>query len=222
LYDKLLEVKVTGDYACFTRPEQKIERVSYEVITPSAARGMLEAIFFHKPMKWRVREIVVLKPIRHFSILRNEVTSRMSERSGGLSITDDRSQKHTLGLRDVEYIIKADVWVPPGTTDRDGNIVDAAKYRDQFRRRVQRGQCYWQPYLGCREFSAFFSSPDGTEQPINVSASLGRMLLDIEYGEDGKNTAHYFDAELVEGRLIVPQQDYDRIQRTGQHLGETA
>ncbi len=210
-----LEVKVSGDYACFTRPEQKIERVSYEVMTPSAARGVLEAIFFHKPMKWRIREIVVLKPIRHFSILRNEVSPRMSERTGGLSITDDRSQKHTLGLRDVEYIIKADVWLRPGETDRDGNPVDPAKYRDQFRRRVQRGQCYWQPYLGCREFSAFFRLPDGTEKPINVSASLGRMLFDIEYGEDNKNEAHYFDASLVNGRLVVPPGDYDRIHRTG-------
>ena len=212
-----LEVKVTGDYACFTRPEQKIERVSYEVMTPSAARGILEAIFFHKPMKWRVREIVVLKPIRHFSILRNEVSSRMSERSEGISITDDRSQRHTLALKDVEYIIKADVWLRPGQTDREGKPVDPAKYRDQFRRRAERGQCFWQPYLGCREFSAFFSLPNGTEKPINVNAALGRMLLDIEYGEgkDSKNEAHYFDAELQDGRLIVPQERYDRIQHTG-------
>ena len=211
-----LEVKVYGDYACFTRPEQKIERVSYEVMTPSAARGILEAIFFHKPMKWRVREIAVLKPVRHFSILRNELVKPTVTAIGDDLIKDWRSQRHTLALRDVEYIIKADVWLSPGATDRDGSPVDPAKYRDQFRRRVQRGQCYWQPYLGCREFSAFFSLPDGTEKPINVTASLGRMLLDIEYGEGGKNEAHYFNAELDGGRLIVPQEDYGRIQHTGE------
>src|SRR5579871_3699789 len=100
-------VKVTGEFACFTRPESKIERVSYPVMTPSAARGVLDAIFFHKPMRWRIREIAVLRRIQHFSILRNELRSRMSERSDGVSITDDRSQRHTLGLRDVGYIIKA-------------------------------------------------------------------------------------------------------------------
>ena len=188
-----------------------------EVMTPSAARGILEAIFFHKPMKWRVREIVVLKPIRHFSILRNELVKPTVTAIGDDLIKDWRSQRHTLALRDVEYIIKADVWLPPGATDREGNHVDPAKYRDQFRRRVQRGQCYWQPYLGCREFSAFFGLPDGTEKPINVTAPLGRMLFDIEYGEgkDSKNEAHYFDAELRDGRLIVPQEDYDRIQHAG-------
>jgi CRISPR-associated protein Cas5d len=207
-----LAVKVSGPYALFTRPEQKLERVSYQVMTPSAARGILEAIFFHKPMRWRIREIQVLKPVRHFSILRNEVASRMSPRRDGLSISDERSQKHTLGLRDVAYIIKADIWIPPGLTDERGRPVDPAKYRDQFRRRVQRGQCFHRPYLGCREFAADFREPDGSETPIAETADLGRMLFDIEYGD--KNTAHYFDAVLENGCLAVPAERYDELHKT--------
>ena len=213
-----LELKVSGPYACFTNPLQKLERVSYEVMTPSAARGILEAIFFKPQMHWRVREIQVLNPIRHFSILRNEVASRMSPRGNGLSITDDRSQKHTLGLRDVAYVIRADVEVSPGTTDEQGRAVDPAKFRDQFRRRVERGQCYWQPYLGCREFSCDFGPPDGTETPIAQTADLGRMLFDVEYGQGknlGKNVAHYFDARLENGSLTVPPDLYDRLRGTG-------
>ncbi len=204
-----VEVKVWGDFALFTRPEQKIERVSYEVPTPSAARGILEAIFWHRPMQWRIREIVVLKPIRHFSILRNEVKSRMSERSDGLSITDDRSQRHTLGLRDVSYIIRADIWLPPGAVDRDGIPVTVEKYRAQFRRRVSQGKSFHRPYFGCREFAANFAVPDGTETPIMLTDHLGRMLLDIAFGSK-ENKPEFFEAQLKDGVLRVPQDFYER------------
>src|SRR5713226_8066404 len=131
-----LEVKVWGVLACFTRPEMKVERVSYEVITPSAARGVLEAIFWKPEFAWQVREIWVLRPIRHFSILRNEVKSKAvvstargwAEEGGGYFAEDDRAQRHTLALRDVAYLIKADIVLKPHATD------DIAKYRDQFRR----------------------------------------------------------------------------------------
>src|SRR6266852_3706669 len=147
-----VEVCVWGKLACFTRPEMKVERVSYEVITPSAARGVLEAIFWKPEFAWQVREIWVLKPIRHFSILRNEVNSKAvvstargwaEEGGGGYFAEDDRAQRHTLALRDVVYLIKADIVLKPHATD------DVAKYRDQFRRRINRGQCHSVPYLGC-------------------------------------------------------------------------
>ena len=202
-----VEVKVWGPYACLTRPEAHVERVSYEVLTPSAARGILEAIFWHKPMQWRVREIVVLNKIRHFSILRNEVKSKAG-RGGELSIADDRTQRHTLGLKDVAYLIRADVWLPQGATDQAGQPLDAAKYRDQFRRRVQNGQCFQRPYLGCREFAADFGPPDGTEPPIEVTADLGRMLFDIQYSTEG-NQARYFEARLKNGILRVPSELYE-------------
>lgn len=206
-----LEVKVWGDYACFTRPEMKVERVSYPVMTPSAARGVLEAIFWKPEMRWEVEEIHVLKPIRYFSILRNEVNSRASYRAaqgwatngGGFVATEDRSQRHTLALRDVAYVIRANVVV------RDGVGEPSAKYRDQFRRRVENGRCYATPYLGCREFSASFGPPDGTEVPIGSNDELGRMLQNMEYAANGSGhaTPVFFEAHLTNGILRVAAKE---------------
>lgn len=203
-----LAVKLTGDLACFTRPEMKVERVSYPVMTPTAARGALEAIFWKPEFRWRIEEIWVLKPIRYFSILRNEVNSRASERAaaswrshgGGYGASNDRAQRHTLGLRDVSYIVRAQVDLRPGVTD------EAAKYRDQFRRRVRDGRCFATPYLGCREFAASFEEPDGSERPIPEIVELGLMLLDIEYAPDGsgRGTPQFFEARLDQGILRVP------------------
>ncbi len=212
-----LEVKVWGDYACFTRPEMKVERVSYPVMTPSAARGVLEAIFWKPECAWQVREIQVLKPIRYVSLLRNEINNRQTEKEardwaktgiGGYDATSTdpkhRAQRHTLALRDVAYVIKADVVL------RDHPEGDAAKYRDQFRRRVDRGQCFATPYLGTREFSAYFSPADGTERPIAQSEDLGRMLFDLTFAGDGSGAArpHFFDARLESGVLRVPRALY--------------
>ncbi|MGH2484817.1 MAG: type I-C CRISPR-associated protein Cas5c, partial [Ktedonobacterales bacterium] len=125
-----VELKLWGDYACFTRPEMKVERVSYEVMTPSAARGVLEAIFWKPEFSWRIREIRVLKPIRFFSIRRNEVNSRTNLTAARQILAgerhyyadDDRTQRHTLGLRDVAYVLVADPMTRPGVQE------DVAKY----------------------------------------------------------------------------------------------
>lgn len=204
-----LEVKVWGDFACFTRPEMKAERVSYETMTPSAARGVLEAIFWKPEFSWRVREIWVLRPIRHFSILRNEVNSKANavtarkrvDSGGGYFAEGDRVQRHTLALRDVAYIIRADIILRSHVNE------DVAKYRDQFRRRVNKGQCYYMPYLGCREFSAYFGPPDGSEQAIDLTDDLGQMLLDLDYAPDrsGRGTPRFFSAQLEHGVLRVPR-----------------
>lgn len=209
MYDVPLEVAVCGDFACFTRPEMKVERVTYPVMTPSAARGVLEAIFWKPEFRWRIREIQVLKPIRYFSILRNEVNSVAVERSargwgstgGGFLASDSRAQRNTLALRDVGYLIKADVVLNPGVD------ADAAKYRDQFRRRVARGQCFAQPYLGCREFTAAFEEPAADTTPVELSMDLGRMLHDISFtsGNIGTGTPRFFDAQLEQGILRVPE-----------------
>lgn len=213
MYHAPLEVAVYGDFACFTRPDLKVERVSYPVITPSAARGVCEAIFWKPEFRWHVREIHVLKPIHYFSILRNEVKHVASERSarswestgGGYnaSDSDNRAQRNTLALRDVAYLIKADVVLNRGV---DG---DAAKYRDQFRRRVARGQCYAQPYLGCREFTGAFEEPAPETSPEDISLDLGRMLLDIEFrgGNSAKGTPRFFPATLERGVLRVPEPE---------------
>lgn len=205
----LLEVKVWGELACFTRPEMKVERVSYPIMTPSAARGVLESIFWKPEFTWEVREIWVLRPIQYFSIVRNEIKTRQSERTargwssdgmGNFSAADDRTQRHTLALRDVSYVIRADTRLRADVTD------DIAKFRDQFRRRVQLGRFFNAPYLGCREFNAFFSPLDGEEDPIAMSGDLGRMLLNMEFPEGnlGAGRPQFFDAELANGVLRVP------------------
>lgn len=205
-----LQVKVWGEFACFTRPEMKVERVSYPVMTPSAARGILEAIFWKPEFDWRILEIWVLKDIQQFSILRNEVNSKQSYRSaidwiangGGYCADEDRAQRHTLGLRDVAYLIRADMEL------RAHADADIAKYRDQFRRRVRRGQCLHRPALGCREFAAHFCEPDGSEKPVDVSDSLGLMLGDVVYHSGGRGTPRFFDARLERGVMQVPQSIY--------------
>lgn len=203
-----LEVKVWGDFACFTRPEMKVERVSYPVITPTAARGVLEAIFWRPEFRWVVTEIDVLRDVRWISFVRNEVNSRASERTargwmqaggiGGYIASDDRAQRHTLALRDVAYVIRAHQVIRPDVTD------DIAKYRDQFRRRVAEGRCFATPFLGCREFSASFGPPEGTDRPIEADADLGLMLGDIAYGDSGRGTPRFFAAALERGTMRVP------------------
>lgn len=203
-----VEVRVWGDFACFTRPEMKVERVSYPVLTPSAARGVLEAIFWKPQFSWTVEEILVLEPIRYFSVVRNEVNSKASEAvarhwardGGGYDATTDRAQRHTLALRDVDYVVRAQVQVHDGVGD------DPAKYRDQFRRRVRSGQCFAMPYFGCREFAALFAEPDGSERPIDLDEELGPMLLDLQYDSDGsgRGTPRFFEARLEGGVLRVP------------------
>lgn len=203
-----LSVRVWGEFACFTRPEMKVERVSYPVLTPSAARGICESILWKPEFVWRIQEIWVLKPIHYFSILRNEINSRQSQRAalswqregGGYDATADRAQRHTLALRDVAYVIRAQIIIKPGVD------ADPAKYRDQFRRRVSNGRCFAQPFLGCREFTAHFAPTDGTEQPIDLTDDLGPLLLDLDYAPDqsGRGKPRFFNATLEQGIVRVP------------------
>ena len=203
-----VEVRVSGPLACFTRPEMKVERVSYPVMTPSAACGVLESIFWKPQFRWRIEEILVLAPIRRVSIRRNEIGERQTEQRargwaraggvGGAYAADQRVQRHTLALRDVDYVIRAQADVAPGGED-------AAKYRDQFRRRVARGQCFARPYLGCREFAADFSEPDGSERAIPLTEPLGLMLHSVDFTGGGRGEPRFFDAALDGGVLRVPR-----------------
>lgn len=170
--DPPLSVKVFGQYACFTRPEFGVERVSYEVMTPSAARGVLEGIFWKPEITYQILEIHVLKPIQRFSILRNEVSSWQSDRSAKdpdfhYFADDDRTQRHTLCLRDVAYIIKANINL------KSHADAHPAKYRDQFRRRVARGQCHHQP-IWERESLVLFLN----HQQKAIALLIGRMNWD--------------------------------------------
>ena len=209
-----VEVKLWGPFACFTRPEFRVERVSYEVMTPSAARGALEAILWKPQFYWAIREIWVLNPIRTFSLVRNELQQGQKPlRKEPFFIDDEhiRTQRHTLGLRQVAYVVRADVVVRPGCGDAP------AKYRDQFRRRVEQGRCFHRPSFGMREFTADFGPVTAADRPIQETRDLGRMLFDLKYDETappGQGVPPeplFFPAHLKDGILPVPQEPYRRI-----------
>ncbi|RCG31477.1 type I-C CRISPR-associated protein Cas5 [Sphaerisporangium album] len=199
-------MEVQAPYACFTRPEFKTERLSYPVMTPSAAKGVLEAIFWKPEFSYRIEQIEVLQPIRWMSIRRNEVSSMltvgwireaMSDPSLRFDAEADRDQRNMVCLRDVAYRIHAQVRLRPHATDPD------AKYRDQFRRRVERGSSYSQPFLGVREFSASFHPPT-PRSPIPHDEQLGVMLHSIRYDDMGESY-RWFHAKLRQGVLTVPK-----------------
>jgi len=206
----LLHIRARGPLACFTRPELKVERVSYPLITPSAARGLLEAILWKPAIAWRVRRIKVLKEIAFTSFRRNEVNSRASSpslsviQSGGLIdhffADDDRAQRNTVALRDIDYVLSADF----SLTSKAGPSDNINKFLDMFHRRVEKGQHFHQPYFGCREFVADISSATGEEIPVADSRDLGLVLWDIVFSPKG-NRPIFFHARLDNGVLTVPE-----------------
>jgi CRISPR-associated protein Cas5d len=194
----------------FTRPELKVERVSYPVMTPSAARGLLEAVLWKPAIRWHVGRIAVRNPIEFTAIRRNEVNSRAATPSAalvnsggalpGYYADEDRAQRNTVALRDVDYVIDAHLLL----TDRVGPGETMVKFVEMFQRRLGKGQHFHQPYFGCRECVADVSRIDGNEVPIDDSRDLGLMLWDIEYRAEG-NCALFFPARLDRGVLTVPQ-----------------
>ncbi|HEX4952935.1 MAG TPA: type I-C CRISPR-associated protein Cas5c [Thermoanaerobaculia bacterium] len=204
-----LTLRARGPLACFTRPELKVERVSYPVMTPSAARGLLEAVLWKPAIRWVVERIHVLAPIRFVAFRRNEVATRASAppRSvieGGGVITpyfgdDDRAQRNTLALRDVDYLIEARFEL----TRRAGAEDTVTKFICMFNRRVEGGQHFHQPYLGCRELAADVLPAEGAPPPVTDSRDLGLMLWDVDYRQ-GRNRPLFFTARLEEGVLTVP------------------
>lgn len=205
-----IAVKVWGEFACFSRPEYGAERVSYPVITATAARGILESIFWKPQFRWQIYAIDVLNPIKWFGIQRNELKTRQTvdmarkwEQNGGYGHFDSsdvdrhRDQRNTLLLKHVAYIIHANV-----ITDSSEL---AAKYRDQFRRRLQKGQYFSSPYLGCREFMANVSEPEGNETAIDLDLDLGRVLTDVHLNNKGHLvSAKYSPLAIVQGRVQIP------------------
>ena len=207
-------LEVTGDYACFTRPEMKVERVSYDVMTPSAARAVFEAILWKPAIRWHVRKVEVLKPIRWMNLRRNELASVISTRNVqtamkngkgdlGLDIETDRQQRAGLFLRDVAYRLHAELEFIPAK-DPQGN---ARKYEEMFERRAQKGQCVNQPYLGCREFAAQFRLVEAGEQgsaPLPETRALGWMLHDLDFSNPADPQPRFFDAKMNDGVVDVP------------------
>ncbi|HBI41402.1 MAG TPA: type I-C CRISPR-associated protein Cas5 [Planctomycetales bacterium] len=224
-----LSLRVRGAVACFTRPELKAERFSYQVMTPSAARGVLEAVLWKPAIRWRIERIKVLAPIAFISFRRNEVGNiaaapvRETVLNGGphddFFAEDRRQQRNTVALRDVDYVIEARI----DMTDKMGPDDNKAKFVEMFRRRVEKGQHFHQPYLGCREFAGEVSPVrDDSPAPISESRELGLMLWDIDYRpaqdkekanlawRDGGTIVRgsarpiFFAAQLVNGVLEVP------------------
>ena len=205
-------LEVAGPLACFTRPEMKVERVSYEVMTPSAARAVFESILWKPQIRWRVQCIEVLRSIRWMNLRRNEVKSKvlmpsavraMQSGSGqlGIDIEDDHTQRASLLLRDVAYRIHADLELTERSTD------PLIKYAEMFARRARKGQCVNQPYLGCREFAAEFvlvESDTPQPPPIDETRSLGWMLHDLDFSNASDPQPRFFDAKLESGRVQVP------------------
>lgn len=232
-------LEVCGPYACFTRPEMKVERVSYDVITPSAARAIFEAILWKPAMRWRITKIEVLAPIRWISVRRNEVGKVASPRTDCIYIEDERQQRAGLFLRNVKYRLHAEYDIIP--LDKRGKVynpvpeylcdpVEAAdlkkpesskdeteaKYAAMFERRAKKGQCFHQPYLGCREFPAAFwlvnDQKDATP-PIAETKDLGFMLYDMDYSDPKDIKPMFFKAEMKNGVIAVPHPDSKEVKK---------
>lgn len=223
-------LEVSGPYACFTRPEMKVERVSYDVITPSAARAIFDAILWKPAIFWHVKRIEVLAPIRWISVRRNEVGKVASPRSSGIVIEDDRQQRAGLFLRDVKYRLFAEFdFIPPERRGKVMNpvpdyLVDTvesvelrkdespAKYAAMFERRAKKGQCFNQPYLGCREFSVDFRMVDPESEPatpITETRDLGWMLYDLDYSDANNIKPQFFRAEMKNGVIITDRNEVE-------------
>lgn len=219
-----VNVRVWGDYACFSRPEFKVERVSYPVITPSAARGLLEAIYWKPEMRFEIRKIGVLRLGTQMTILRNELNDRQSKQPICIDDFANRAQRSSLILKDVEYLIEAEIRLRPHAVDH------VRKYVDCFERRLAKGQCHHTPYLGTREFAASFARANGEEPPA-LNMAIGTMLFDIAFIEDARRNefefrrpkdketvkgyarALFFDAKIASGWLEVPGKKYAELYR---------
>lgn len=224
-FDKEYGIEVWGDLACFTRPELKVERVSYDVITPSAARNIFQAIFWKPAIRWQITRIEVLNPIRWFSIRRNEVGAVGAGKADARPIiaTEKRQQKNTLMLRDVRYRLYARmVYIPP--RDRRGEQArqpgadeNPGKYQAMFERRASKGQCFTTPYLGTRECAAYFcllpAHSAGGDDLLKESCDLGIMLYDMDFADPLHPEATFFRAHMTDGVIEVPEPDSKEVLR---------
>ncbi len=211
LDDRVVRVKVTGDYACFTRPDLKVERMTYPCMTPSAARGVLDSILWKPEFQWYVRRILVLNPVRFMSVKRNEINTKQGKKP--IIIEERRAQRNSVILRDVAYIIEASIFME-GVTDRyrfDKYVGMTERREGMFPRRVKKGQCWRRPYLGTREFSAEFMVPDEHEQPIQETIPIGSMLFDIFYGDKGNPQPLFFEAAIHDGVLNCEVQENEQM-----------
>lgn len=201
-------MEVWGERACFTRPEMKTERVSYDVPTPSAVRGIIESIYYHPGLKWVPDRIWVLNPIRFVNVRRNEVKSKILASSalqeanggarGGIITADDIQQRAAMMLRDVHYVFEAHFEMTENANPSD----NPGKFQDIVKRRLRKGACYSEPYFGCRECTAHFRLWEGGEIPaIDETRDLGYMLYDMNYSDLSDIRPMFFRAQMVRGMI---------------------
>jgi CRISPR-associated protein Cas5d len=212
---KVFRVRMRGPLACFTRPEMKVERVSYEVMTPSAARGILEAIVWKPAIAWEIRWIEVCAPIRWTSFRRNEVNSKMSLKAGEIIADEDRAQRNTVALRDVDYVVEANFRM----TGLAGEGDTVRKFEEMFERRLEKGQYHHAPSLGCREFAAIVEPATESLRPLDdADRPLGMMFFDFDWrgmspaptkapGENEAQRPLFFEARLTKGRMHIPPRE---------------
>ncbi len=218
-----IKLRVWGDYACFTRPEMKVERVSYDVITPSAARAIVEAIYWKPSLRWIIDRVHVLNPIKFDNIRRNELRGKLFLSPGGIQrametgepiqiFADDpknRQQRAAMVLRDVSYVIEAHFEL---LQEEDGNI---GKHLDMVNRRARKGQCFYQPYLGTREFSSAFELLEGEvpRSPLTGERDLGFMLFDMDFSDKKDIQPRFYRPKMVNGIIEVPHPDSSEVLR---------
>ena len=217
-------LEVSGDFACFTRPEMKVERVSYDIITPSAARAVFESILWKPAIRWQPTKIEVLAPVRWTTIRRNEVGSKvamgsvktaMNRGAGelGLYVEEDRQQRASLLLRDVKYRLHAGFEM----TDKAGPGDNPNKFADMFARRAAKGQCINQPYLGCREFACDFrliesaAGPAAIPDELRGNQNLGWMLYDLDFSDVTNPQPRFFNARMVDGAVEIPARNSEEV-----------
>ena len=227
-------IEVWGDFALFTRPEMKVERVSYPAITPSACRAIFEAILWKPAIEWQIKRVEILSPIKWLSVRRNEVGTKLSTRHAqsmmngkgksdyALIIDDNRQQRASLLLKDVRYRIYADF----AMTDKAGKADNRVKFVQMFERRAKKGQCFYQPYLGCREFSAHFEyvELDKDNQPtfenikqnvmpITENQDMGYMLYDLDFSTIDDPQPMFFHAQMKDGVISIPDKTSHEVKR---------
>lgn len=210
-------LEVSGDFACFTRPELRTERVSYPVITPSAARNIFMAILWKPAIRWEIHKIEILKPIQWINIRRNEVGSKMSERSQAIYIEEARQQRASLLLKDVAYRIHANFKM----TEEAGESDNYNKFVDMFKRRASKGQYFHQPYLGCREFACDFRLLERAEEGLpvcDITQDFGFMLYDMDYSKSDKRdnnnaTPMFYWCKAENGVILVPPAWSDEVKK---------
>ena len=227
----VVKVRVKGDYACFTQPTLKVERMSYPCMTPSAARGVLESILWKPEFQWVIKSIRILKPISFSSFKRNEITSIQSGSPIDIMDIEKRCQRNSIVLRDVEYIIEASIYMSESNIQRvkDRDMIEGrkpcepiVKYRDMFNRRLNKGQCWHQPYLGTREFSCdFFPVKEDDEEranTLNLTFPIGSILFDIWYDKEHKAMPIYMNNAVVKNSTLSCPDDLNEKMLTSSHL----